>query len=96
MLTPKQRQHLKGLAHHLSPTVHVGRSRITAPLIAETNRALRTHELIKVKIEMSAADERRETATSLADATASELVGTLGKIAMLYRPREENPRIKLP
>jgi RNA-binding protein len=95
MLTAKQRQYLKGLAHPLAPIVRVGKAGITDAVIAETKQSLEAHELIKVRIEVDEGSERRELAKRLAEATDSQVAGTIGKIAILYRAREENPKIKL-
>lgn len=95
-LTARQRQFLKGLAHPLAPVVRVGKGRLTPAIVAETRRSLEAHELIKVRIESDAAAERRDIATRLAAETGAELAGTIGKTAILYRRREEKPKIKLP
>jgi RNA-binding protein len=95
-LTTKQRQFLKGLAHPLSPVVRVGKGRLTPSLAAETKRSLEAHELIKVRIESDDSSERREIAERLAAETDAHLAGTIGKLAILYRAREEKPKIKLP
>ncbi len=95
-LTARQRQFLKGLAHPLSPVVRVGKGRLTPSVVAETRRSLEAHELIKVRIESDDAAERREIAGRLAAETDSALAGTIGKLAILYRAREEKPKIRLP
>jgi len=95
-LTNKQRSYLKGLAHALEPIVRVGRARISDPLIAETARSLDSHELIKVRIEAGESSERKLLATELAGKTSAQLVGSIGKIAILYRRRQEKPAIELP
>ncbi len=95
MLTPKQRKHLKSLAHHLEPVVRVGQKGLGPSVAAETGRALDAHELIKVRIDADA-DERKAIAEQLAADTSSEVVGMIGKIAMIYRARAEKPEIKLP
>ncbi|MFN2239220.1 MAG: ribosome assembly RNA-binding protein YhbY [Thermoanaerobaculia bacterium] len=95
-LTTKQRKHLQALAHELDPVVRIGKGRISDPVAAETVRSLEAHELIKVRIEADDGDVRRDLAAELADLTGSELVGTIGKIAILYREREEDPSIRLP
>lgn len=95
-LTSKQRKHLKGLAHELDPVVRIGRGRISDSLTAETLRSLDAHELIKVRIEADDGEERRSLAGRLAELTDAELVGTVGKIAILYRERDEDPQIRLP
>jgi|SRR5579884_1182198 len=96
MLTPKQRQFLKGLAHSLSPVVRVGRGGVTPAIVEETKKSIAAHELIKVRFELEDGSERREAAEELARATDSELAGTIGKLAILYRRRDEKPKIKLP
>ena len=93
MLTAKQRQFLKGLAHPLEPVVRIGKAGLTPGVIAEMKKSLDAHELVKVRIE---ADDRKEIAEELAKETDAHLVGTIGKLAMIYRAREENPKIKLP
>jgi RNA-binding protein len=96
MLTPKQRQFLKGLAHPLSPIVRVGKSGVTPSIVEETRKSILAHELIKVRFELDDAASRREAATALAQATDSEVAATIGKVAILYRRRDEKPKIKLP
>ena len=95
-MTSKQRQFLSGLAHPLEPVVRVGKGAVTDAVVEETKRSLDAHELIKVRIESDDSGERKELAAKLAAATSSDLAGTVGKIAILYRPRDEKPGIKLP
>jgi RNA-binding protein len=96
VLTTKQRQFLKGLAHSLAPIVRVGKGGATASVIAETKKSLASHELIKVRIDADDSSARREIAEQLASAADAHLAATIGKIAILYRQREEKPAIKLP
>lgn len=96
VLTSKQRQFLKGLAHPLSPIVRVGKGGVTDSVVAETKKSLDSHELIKVRIDVEDSHERKAAAEKLAEATDAHLAATIGKIAVLYREREEEPEIKLP
>jgi RNA-binding protein len=95
-LTGKQRRYLRGLGHGLEPVVHVGKEGVTDPLVAATEAALVTHELIKVKIVQSVAEARHELAEALAARTGAELVQVLGNTVLLYRRRAEAPTIELP
>ncbi len=95
-LTPKQRQFLKGLAHPLAPVVRIGKGGLSASVIEETKKSLQVHELIKVRIDADEFDSRHEIAGKLAAATASQIAAEIGKTAVLYRPRDEKPKIKLP
>ena len=95
ILSTKQKQFLKGLAHHLSPVVILGGNGLTEGVLAEIDNALNHHELIKVKI----AGADRETKQLIIDAivreTQSSNVQTIGHILVLYRPSEEG-KIQLP
>ena len=96
LLSTKQRQFLKGLAHPLSPIVRVGKGGLTPSVIAETKKSLDAHELIKVRVEIDGGAERKRLVAQLAAETDSHAVGTIGKVAILYRAREEEPEIRLP
>lgn len=94
-LSTKQKQFLKGLAHHLNPVVMLGGNGLTEGVLAEIDHALNHHELIKVKI----AGADRETKQLIIDAivreTQAQAVQTIGHILVLYRASEE-PKITLP
>lgn len=96
MLTPKQKQFLKGLAHSLAPVVRVGRGGVTGAVVEETKKALLAHELIKVRIEIEDRHQRKAMAEKLAAAADAQVAGAVGKIVILYREREEKPEIRLP
>jgi RNA-binding protein len=96
VLTTKQRAYLRGLAHPLAPIVRVGKAGVTDSVIAETRKSLDSHELIKVRIDVDGGAERRDVAAQLATATDSQIAGTIGKVAILYRERDEEPEIRLP
>ena len=96
MLTSKQKQFLKGLAHPLSPVVRIGKAGLTPAVINEAKRSLEAHELIKVRIEADDAETRASIAGELAVAADAAWAATIGKLAILYRARDEKPKIKLP
>ena len=95
-LTGKQKQFLKGLAHPLAPVVRIGKGGVTQSVIEETKKSLHTHELIKVRIDVEDSSDRRAMAQELAEAADALIAGAIGKIAMLYRERDEDPQIELP
>lgn len=93
MLTAKQRQFLRGLAHPLEPVIRVGKGGVSTSVVAETRKALQAHELIKVRLD---ADDRKPLVETLAAETGAEVAGIIGKTAILFRQRDEDPGIKLP
>jgi RNA-binding protein len=92
----KQRQHLRGLAHRLSPLVQVGKEGVSDRVLGAVDRALADHELIKVKVLETSPLDPRETGEALADALRAELVQGIGRVVVLYRRHPERPRITLP
>ena len=90
------RRHLRGLGHHLQPVVQCGKEGVTDALIAAVNAAIETHELIKVRLGENAEGDRRDLATTIAEATRAELVEVLGRTILLYRRNPKKPVIQLP
>jgi putative YhbY family RNA-binding protein len=87
-LTTRERAALKGRAHALEPVVQCGHAGLTDAVIAEADRALTAHELIKVRINVADRDERAALVEQLCARTDAAAVQTVGKIAILWRPRE--------
>lgn len=86
-----ERAELRAEAHHLNPTVHVGQHGITPSLITSLDDALRTHELVKVKLGRSIDVKAKDAAGELATATASEVIQVIGRTATFFR---HNPELK--
>lgn len=84
-LSNKQKQHLKGLAHSLSPVILMGQHGLTEGVLAEIEVALAHHELIKIKV----ATEDREQKVLIMDTIVREVnaekVQTIGKTLVIYR-----------
>jgi RNA-binding protein len=95
-LTAKQRQYLRGLAHALEPVVRVGKGGVSPAVVAETKKTLASHELIKVRVDSDDSDTRKQLADALAAETDAQIAGVIGKTAILYRARDEEPEIELP
>jgi RNA-binding protein len=95
-LTGAAARTLRALAHSLQPVVHVGKHGVTPKLVAQLERALLDHELIKVKILPEAPEDRKDIGAALADATGAELAQLIGRVALLYKPHPKKPTIKVP
>lgn len=95
-LTGKQRRHLRALGHHLGPVVQVGHEGVSDAVVRQADQQLESHELIKVKIGESSPQDRHDAAALLAERTHARVAQVLGRTALLYRPRKENPQIVLP
>ena len=96
-ITPKQRAHLKSLAHHLKPVVYVGKEGVSESAVRSVEEALNTRELIKVRVQEAAPVDVREAGAELERRVeGSALVQTIGRVAVLYRRHPEKPEIELP
>ncbi len=89
-----QRKHLRGAAHSLRPVLQVGQHGVTDAVIREASRALHDHELIKIS--MKNPPDKKAMAARLARETDSHLCGLVGHTVILYRERDEKPRIRVP
>jgi len=83
------KKQLRAIGHHLKPVVIIASGGLSESVVAEANRALKDHELIKVKIANDDREMRQEIAKALCEKTSSELVLTIGKIALVLR---KNPK----
>lgn len=62
---------------------------MTDAVVRETERALAAHELIKVKIGAADRTERAQLGEALCERTDAALVQNVGKVFVLWRPRDE-------
>ena len=91
MLTSKQRARLRGLANELPVIIQVGKGGVSDNLISQIDTALEARELIKIRLLQNVDEEPQEMARVLANLTQAEVVQTIGKVIVLYRPSKENP-----
>jgi putative YhbY family RNA-binding protein len=89
-LTPRERARLKARAHALEPIVQVGQAGASETLLAELDRALTAHGLIKVRLAGADRDARDELAAALCARTGAVAVQQVGKVLILWRPRPED------
>lgn len=79
-----RKKKLKAQAHGLKPVIIVGQAGLTEAVLAETEIALNTHELIKVKIRAER-DERHSISEKICLTTGASLIQSIGQIAVIYR-----------
>ncbi len=89
-LTPRQRSHLKRRAHALEPVVFVGQAGLSATVLAEVDRALTAHGLIKVKLAGADRADREALTQDICDKTGSAAVQNVGRVLVLWRSRPED------
>lgn len=91
-MTSKFRAQLRAQANTLEPLFQVGKGGVSEALIAQTEDALRVHELIKLKVLLeSAPDTPRNIAEEIAAKTGSQEVQVIGGAMIFYK---ENPELR--
>ena len=95
-LTEPQRKHLRRLGHDRNLIVLIGQGGLSPNVVAEMDRALTDHELVKVRARVGDRGERDRILEELAAATRSELVQRIGHVALYYRNNPDRPGILLP
>ena len=88
-MTPAERKALKAKAHKLDPVVHVGAKGITEEVIAEIDRALHAHELIKVRAASLDREAREDAFGRIAEKTGAQAVQHIGKVFVLFRKKKD-------
>jgi RNA-binding protein len=89
MLTASLRKALKAKAHKLEPVVQIGAKGLTEEVIAEIDRALSAHELIKVRAGAMERDQRDEALGSICARTGADAVQQVGKVFVLFRKKAD-------
>ena len=88
-LAPAERRALRARAHALNPVVMIGSAGLTGPVLKEIDLALKSHELIKIRMLGNDRDGREDALQRICEALDAGLVQTIGKILVVFRPRPE-------
>jgi putative YhbY family RNA-binding protein len=78
-LSPAERKALRARAHALHPILQLGEKGLTDAVIAEIERALAHHELIKVRAAPLNRDERDVALASICERTGAHAIQHIGK-----------------
>jgi RNA-binding protein len=88
-LSQAQKKAFRSIGHYLNPVVTVSENGLSEGVLAELDRALADHELIKIKLALAERDDRAAMLDELVASSGAERVQRIGKTALLYRA---NPR----
>ena len=88
-LSPARRRELKARAHALDPIVLVGGAGLSGQILAEIDRSLKSHGLIKVRVNAERA-VRDAVFQEICRQTGAQPVQHIGKILVLFREEPES------
>jgi RNA-binding protein len=94
-LNIRQKKYLRQQAHSRKPVVTVGNQGLSAAVLAEMRIALRTHELLKIKLPAGERAARAMLLEQICRDADAESVQLIGRVAIIYRPSDK-PKIQLP
>ena len=83
--TSKELRQLRALAHKLRPVVTVAGKGLSSTVLEELDRALKDHELIKVKVAVGDREQRESVIAEVCERSSAVLVQRIGNIATLLR-----------
>jgi RNA-binding protein len=92
-LTPDERRVLRAQAHPLKPVVMIAQNGLTAAVLKEIELALKSHELIKVRVFDADREQRDAWLAETCETLGAAPVQRIGNILVLYRP---NPELHVP
>lgn len=88
-LTPTERRALRAAAHHLNPVVSISQKGLTPGVLAEIDRSLKAHELIKLRLYGIERDDRETLCSEICTGLECALVQHIGNLLVLWRPRPD-------
>jgi RNA-binding protein len=93
-MTPSRRSELRSQAHSLTPVVIIGDKGLTDEVLAEIDRSLNAHELIKVRANTNDRDARELWMEKICERLQAQAIQQIGKILVVYRQNFDKPRDK--
>jgi RNA-binding protein len=90
-LSSKRRSELRAESHKLSPVVIIGDKGLTDEVLAEIDRSLRAHGLIKVRASSAERDAREVWLEAICERLEAHPVQQIGKVFVIYREKPAEP-----
>lgn len=88
------KKYLRSLGHKLNPVVTVAGKGLTDAVLAEIDRALKDHELIKVRFVVGDRVVKKQLIAQVCERLDAEQIQTIGHVLLLFRKaKKPNPKL---
>jgi RNA-binding protein len=84
MISQSEKKRFRAIGHRLKPVVTVAGNGLTPGVVAEIQRALDDHELIKVRL-IADRTERADIVLAICTTTSALAIQAIGGIVLLYK-----------
>jgi putative YhbY family RNA-binding protein len=91
LLNSADRRSLRGRAHALKPVVIVSGTGLSGGVMAEIERCLQAHELIKIRVLDDDRLHREDLLAQICERTRASPVQHIGKILVVYLEKPDSP-----
>ncbi|MDE2365382.1 MAG: YhbY family RNA-binding protein [Betaproteobacteria bacterium] len=88
-ITLAHRRDLSALAHGIKPVVWIGAAGLSESVIHELDRALKSHELIKIRVTGDERETREAMLAEICEQLSAAPVRHIGRILVIYRPNPD-------
>lgn len=88
VLSPAQQRELRARAHHLKPVVTVAGNGLSEAVLAEIDRSLQAHELLKIKLQGVEREQQPALLEELCTRLDAAAVQHIGNILVVWRKRK--------
>jgi RNA-binding protein len=90
-MAPHRRKALRARAHALDPVVMIGEAGLSRGVLAELDRSLKSHELIKVRVLGADRHAREALLAEICARAGAQPVQHIGRVLVIFR---ENPDLE--
>ena len=90
-LDSSERRSLRARAHALHPAVIVSGAGLSESVMAELERCLKAHELVKIRVFSDDRLQREDLLAQICQRTGASPVQHIGKILVVYREEPVSP-----
>ncbi len=93
-LSNSDKKRFRTIGHDLKPVVIIAQKGITENIRFEIERALKEHELIKIKLVTTSKEEKKNLGDSICKEFNAERIQSVGNMLLIYRAaKKPDPRL---